>query len=288
MSDVPLRLVVVGGGNMGASMVQGVIGKGLFDAKEIMVIEPDVVRQKKLSVDLGVCVCGNHREYEALCGTESGIEVLLWAIKPQIAEVVVPEYGHLVNKETVILSCMAGIALSKLEAWLDSKRNDEIQKNLGWQIVRFMPNLPAQIGHSMSVYYLGSNVSSQGRKLAQEFLCSFGQVLEVVKEELVNSATAVAGSGTGYVAYILENYIVAACELGFTTDEAITLVYESMMGALLLWKHRQIDPAVLRREVTSPGGTTEAAIRVFQEAGLGDILRAGIHQACARALELAK
>lgn len=264
--------VVVGGGNMGASMVRGIIRRQLFKQHEIVVIEPGDVRRKELKDTLGIetvaSAAGLHRRK---------IGVVLFAVKPQVAKSVCSEYGELIGPETLVLSCMAGITVRNLGDWLGCR-----------SIVRFMPNLPAQVGRSMSAYYPSEEVSQEELAFVQNVLTSFGEALQVQEERLINSATAVAGSGTGYVAYILEHYIGAAMEVGFTEAEANQLVRESVEGAMALWNDRKVDPAVLRKEVTSPGGTTEAAIAVFDELELGRALRMGVRRAYERAEELAK
>jgi pyrroline-5-carboxylate reductase len=269
--------VVVGGGNMGASMVRGIIRRQLFKPKEIIVIEPGDSRRKELQDDLGIETGASFSE---LRGREIG--AVLFAVKPQVAEVVCSQYVELVGPETMVLSCMAGITVRNLSDWLGS------DVAASRSIVRFMPNLPAQVGRSMSVYYAGEGVSQEGLSFVQNVLTSFGDALRVHEERLINSATAVAGSGTGYVAYILEHYVGAAMDAGFTEIDATHLVRQSIEGAMALWNERKVDPSVLRREVTSPGGTTEAAIAVFDEQGLGKALRNGVRRAYERAEELAK
>lgn len=269
--------VVVGGGNMGASMVRGIIRQHLFKPDEIIVIEPGDLRRKELQDALGVQTGASVSD---LCGREIG--AVLFAVKPQVAQSVCSQYGELVGPETMVLSCMAGITVRNLSDWLGKGAAGSSS------IVRFMPNLPAQVGRSMSVYYASEGVSREGLLFVQNVLTSFGQALHVQEERLINSATAVAGSGTGYVAYILEHYIGAAIDAGFTETEATHLVRESVEGAMALWNERKVDPSVLRKEVTSPGGTTEAAIAVFDDLGLGKALRKGVRRAYERAEELAK
>lgn len=274
MSD--RSFIVVGGGNMGASMVRGIIRRQLFEPHKIVVVEPSDVRRKELHKTLGVETGASVGELQGHPG------VVLFAVKPQVAQSVCSEYVDILEAETIVLSCMAGITVRNLNDWLGN--GDGKSRS----IVRFMPNLPAQVGRSMSVYFASEAVSQEGVFFVQNVLTSFGQALQVQEERLINSATAVAGSGTGYVAYLLEHYIGAAMEVGFTEEEATQLVRESVEGAMALWNERKIDPSVLRKEVTSPGGTTEAAIAVFDELGLGMALRKGVRRAYERAEELAK
>jgi pyrroline-5-carboxylate reductase len=269
--------VIVGGGNMGASMVRGIIRQQLFKPHEIIVIEPGDDRRKELRDALGIETSAN---VDDLRGRSIG--AVLFAIKPQVAESVCSGYRELVEPETLVLSCMAGITVKNLNDWLDGGAAERRS------IVRFMPNLPAQVGRSMSVYYSNEAVTEQGLLFVRDVLTSFGEALQVDEERLINSATAVAGSGTGYLAYLLEHYIGAARDVGFTEAQATLLVRESVEGAMALWNERKVDPSVLRREVTSPGGTTEAAIAVFDELGLGRALRQGVRRAYERAEELAK
>jgi pyrroline-5-carboxylate reductase len=271
--------VIVGGGNMGASMVRGIIRRQLLKPHEMIVIEPGDDRRKELRDTLGIETGSNVDE---LRGCSVG--AVLFAIKPQVAQSVCSEYREFLGAETLVLSCMAGITVKNLNEWLGSVGGADGVRS----VIRFMPNLPAQVGRSMSVYYANEAVTEQGLSFVQDVLASFGEALQVQQERLINSATAVAGSGTGYLAYILEHYIGAARDVGFTEEEATLLVRESVEGAMALWSERSVYPSVLRQEVTSPGGTTEAAIAVFDELGLGRALRQGVRRAYERAEELAK
>jgi pyrroline-5-carboxylate reductase len=274
--------IIVGGGNMGASMVRGILRQQLLKPEEMIIIEPSDDRRRGLGDALGIRTGANVAE---LSGCSVG--AVLFAIKPQVAESVCSEYCYFVGAETLVLSCMAGITVENLSKWLGSVGSKGgVPGKIS--VVRFMPNLPAQVGRAMTVYYANEAVTEEGLLFVRDVLTSFGEAVQVQYEQLINSATAVAGSGTGYLAYILEHYIGAARDVGFTEAEATLLVRESVEGAMALWHERKVDPSVLRQEVTSPGGTTEAAIAVFDELGLGRALRQGVRRAYERAEELAK
>jgi pyrroline-5-carboxylate reductase len=281
-------LLVVGGGNMGASMIKGILAQGVVSPNELKVVEPDVQRAEQLRKQLEPC-----KVYTSLLELQTDSSVLslgsiLFAVKPQVAAAVCIEYASVVTENTLILSCMAGISERSLRSWCFGRSD-------AGNVIRFMPNLPAQIGKSMTVYHFSENCGTKSdlapyQHGATDFACqlfeSFGKALQVKDEVLLNSATAIAGSGTGYLAYIFEHYVAVAQELGFTYEQASLLVKETVMGAVLLWDERNVLPQQILKEVTSPGGTTAAAVAKFVELHLGESLQIGIKKAFERSKEL--
>jgi pyrroline-5-carboxylate reductase len=277
MANVRNSLLVVGGGNMGASLVGGVLGSGLFAPSAVTIVEPSRDRVAELSRKLAEQFDSQAVNFVSdVSEVTLTPDVVLLAVKPQIASAVCVDYAPLVAESTLVLSCMAGKTIAFLASIFTKTTH----------LVRFMPNLPAQIGKSMSVYIAHEATGDSERQFARRFLACSGEVLEVASETLLDAATAVSGSGTGYIAYFLEHMVAQAQKLGFSYEESCTLVAKTMEGAVALWQHSGVSPEELRLAVTSPGGTTAAAIASFDEHGVGLGVQAGMEAAFARSREL--
>ena len=154
-------------------------------------------------------------------------------------------------------------------------------------VIRSMPNLPARIGEGVTVWRAAHAVPQRLRVLARMFFLSLGREVEVDSEDLLDVATAVSGTGPAYIFFIAENLLEAARAHGFDEQRARRLVRQTFQGAMDLWAETGESPAVLRRKVTSKGGTTHAAVTYFQQHDIGGIFLAGVGQAYQRAKELA-
>ena len=163
-----------------------------------------------------------------------------------------------------------------------------LEEGLGIRkLVRVMPNTPALVGEGMSVFYASEAVTREGRDWVVRLLSSCGLCLEVDDENAVDAATAVSGSGPAYLFYLAEQMIEAAKNLGFRADQAEVLVKQTLKGASLLLQNDE-SAAELRRRVTSPGGTTEAALKRFGEGKVENHLRDGLESAYQRARQLSE
>jgi len=154
--------------------------------------------------------------------------------------------------------------------------------------VRVMPNTPAQVGLGMNVYYADPSLGPQQLEPVTALLNASGAALAVPSEDAIDAATAVSGSGPAYVFYVAEHWMNAARKLGFSEEEAATLVQQTLLGATELWKAQGVPVGTLREQVTSKGGTTAAALEAFQANGVGTGLEAGIERAYQRAKELGR
>ena len=156
------------------------------------------------------------------------------------------------------------------------------------KVVRIMPNTPAQLAQGMSVFHAAKEVNSTEKTLVKQLLDSCGKCFEVQSETMIDAATAISGSGPAYLFYLGEQMVKAAMELGFSESEASQIVQQTIFGSAQLWLHSGESPGTLRQRVTSPGGTTAAAIEKFDDMNIGPGIRQGIHQAFLRAVELSK
>ncbi len=264
-----MKLALIGGGNMGGALLRALVSTGTLSGDEILVVEPDPEKRQLLQSQTG---CAVKVKADADL-REAG--VLLLAVKPQASEGVMKEMKPFLESDQLVISVMAGVSLSTLEKGLGHSR-----------LVRAMPNTPALIGEGMSVFYAAHGVEKGSREWVRELFSACGTCLEVNLEDAVDAATAVSGSGPAYLYFLAEQMIESARDLGFDSKQAELLVRQTLKGAVLLMYQQQVPAEELRRWVTSPGGTTEAALKSFSSAGVDDHLRKGIGEAYRRALEL--
>ena len=251
---------------MGEAILAGAVEKKVAAADSIAVAEIVAARREHLSSTYGVQV--SEKPDEALRA-----EIVVLAVKPQeFVKASGPLSGRL-NPDQTVMSIMAGV------------RIDTIQKALAHQAVaRAIPNTAAQIGESMTVWTASDDVSNDARESVRSILVVLGQELYVADEKYVDMATAVSSSGPAYVFLVMEAMIDAAVHIGLRRDQAEAMVKQTMLGAALYAKESGRHPAILRNEVTSPGGTTAEALRVLEEAAV----RAAFTDAIEAAYEKAK
>ena len=264
-----MRLGILGGGIIGSAILAAVLKSATFDKDQVLVQEIDPEKRNRLARQFHCTVTENQ---ETLLNFS---DFLVIAIKPQVAKGVLTNLGAGLLADRVILSLMAGVSVAALQDWLGHP-----------QIVRVMPNTPAQIGQGMSVFYADRSIASAKKKWVRRILDAFGICLEVPEEAQIDAATAISGSGPAYLFYLAEQMVQTAQELGFSELDAQCLVQQTLSGATALWKNRNCSPTELRKQVTSPGGTTEAAIQSFDDKAIGSHLQTGMHKAHQRAQEL--
>jgi pyrroline-5-carboxylate reductase len=265
-----MEYVFIGGGNMGTAMAAALIGKGVCEGAEILVVDPDGPARER-NAALG-CQVGAAIDKEV-----GGAAVVLLAVKPQSAGPVLETLQGVLRAGQVVVSIMAGITLATLREGLDHKA-----------LVRVMPNTPAQVGLGMNVYHAAPAVSATQLRAVEALLQACGETLAVSSEDAIDAATAISGSGPAYVFYLAEHWVKAAQALGFTGKEAEHLVQQTLIGATALWREQSVPPATLRAQVTSKCGTTAAALEHFQELQVGQHFEEGIQRAYQRAKELGK
>ena len=262
-------LLLVGAGKMGSAMLDGWLARGL-DPKKIAVIEPQPVKSVKALARRGLTL--NPKK-----STEAAAIVI--AVKPQTAPEAVPPLAAGVGKDTLVLSIMAGRTLAFLQ--------DRLPK--GTAVVRAMPNTPAAIGRGITVAVGNAQVSARQRKLASDLLAAIGSVEWVGDEKLMDAVTAVSGSGPAYVFLLAEAMAEAGVAAGLPATLAAKLARETVAGSGELLHRMALDAATLRQNVTSPGGTTAAALDVLMGPnGLQPLLTRAVAAATQRSKDLAK
>jgi len=270
LQEVAGTIVLIGAGKMGAAMLDGWIGLGL-EPSRVAVIEPQPSREISALAARGVKLNPDP-------AAVPDPAVIVIAVKPQVAAKVVPDAAPLVGRSTVIVSIMAGQRLAALERALPA----------GSAIVRTMPNTPAAIGRGITVAVANARVSPPQRDLAHRLLAAIGAVEWVDDEGLLDAVTAVSGSGPAYVFLLAEALAQAGAAAGLPADLAERLARATVAGSGELLHRSPLDAATLRRNVTSPGGTTEAALGVLMgEGGLAPLMRQAVAAATRRSRELA-
>lgn len=263
------HLVLLGAGKMGQAMLEGWLARGL-NPRKIVVIEPQPAKALKALTRRGLKL--NPK------GKATPAAAIVIAIKPQSAAAALPALAPHVGKNTLALSIMAGRTLAFLADALPA----------GTALVRAMPNTPAAIARGITVACPTAKVSLRQRKQASALLAAIGAVEWVADERLMDAVTAVSGSGPAYVFLLVEAMAQGGIEAGLPPALATKLACDTVAGAGELLHRSGIDAAVLRRNVTSPGGTTAAALEVLMgPGGLKKLLTEAIAAATRRSRELA-
>jgi len=266
------KIAFIGGGNMARSLIGGMIATGISN-QNISVSEPRADLRKKLNEDFGV----NASEENA--PVAKGADVVVLAVKPQILQEVVTPLGSLVAEaRPLLISVAAGVTSSSIERWVGGDP----------ALIRVMPNTPALIGAGISALYANHNVSDDQRALAEKIMAAVGKTTWIKEETLMDAVTAVSGSGPAYFFYVMQAIHDAAVREGLDTQTARLLSLETALGAARLAVESTEDPGSLQKQVTSPGGTTEAAINVLNNSGVRDALQRADSAARARGGELAE
>lgn len=266
-------VVLVGAGKMGGAMLEGWLHLGLPPAQTV-VLDPNL--REDLAVDLVSVGAYPNPPFDSI-GTPS---VVVLAVKPQSAPVVLSTIRSLVAPGTLVLSIMAGRTLDFLAEALPN----------GTAIVRTIPNTPAAIGQGITVAVPNRHVTPEGRALTDALLNALGPVEWTDDESLIDVATAVSGSGPAYVFLLAEALAAAGAAAGLPPDLATRLARATVAGSGALMKESGTDASVLRENVTSPAGTTAAALSILMDPtrGFGPLMKEAVAAATARSRELAR
>ncbi len=262
----------IGGGNMGGALIRGLIAKGL-PAGRIGVGEAVQARRVELANELGVRVSADNREIV------EGADLVVLAVKPQdLAMTVRAVAPVLARRRPVVLSIAAGIRVADIQGWCGP----------GIAVVRAMPNRPALNSAGASALYAPAGLAPQQRKLAEDALAAVGTTVWVDEEDALDVVTALSGSGPAYFFLLAELMADAAVDLGLTRESAQELAIQTLFGSGRMARDSDGDLARLRAEVTSKGGTTEAALRVFDASNLRGIVATALKAATERGREMAQ
>jgi pyrroline-5-carboxylate reductase len=270
MSPLAHRTIAtVGTGMMAEAMIGGLLKGRLVEASQVIASHPRSERREHLSAEYGIRVVPSN--VDAL----GDADVVLLAVKPQMLVKVGREIAPHLRRGQLVLSVLAGATTTALTSILHHD-----------QVVRAMPNTPASIGAGMTVWYATPETTAEQRGWAASLLGTLGAEIEVDDEKMVAMATAVSGTGPTYVFLVMEALIDAAVHLGFPRHIAHDLVVETLEGSTRYARHTGDHPAVLRNAVTSPGGTSAAALHELESGRLRTVLSEAVWAAFRRTLEL--
>ncbi|HEY1167904.1 MAG TPA: pyrroline-5-carboxylate reductase [Candidatus Limnocylindrales bacterium] len=270
MSPLSNRTVAtIGSGVMAEAIIAGLLRGSLVEAAQIVGSEPRADRREELASQYGVRMVASNLE------AARDADVILLSVKPQTLTKVGRELGGHLRPSQLVVSIVAGATCKVLTNLLEHL-----------EVVRSMPNTPAQIGRGMTVWYATPEVTELQRDQAQTLLRALGTELQVEDERFVEMATAVSGTGPAYVFLVMEALIDAAVHLGFPRHIAHDLVIETLEGSTAFAKATAQHPAVLRNMVTSPGGTSAAAIHELESGRLRTVLSEAVWASYRRTVEL--
>ncbi len=262
-------IATVGSGVMAEAMIAGLLRGELVAPDQIVASHPRPERRDHLRAEYGIRVADANLE------AIDGADVVLLGIKPQMLARVGREIGPMLKRGQVVLSILAGATTTALIGTLGHD-----------QVIRAMPNTPARLGKGVTVWYATPETTAEQREQAGALLGALGIELEVDDEKMVAMATAVSGTGPTYVFLVMEALIDAAVHLGFPRHIAHDLVVETLEGSTLFAKQSGMHPAELRNMVTSPGGTSAAALHELESGRLRTVLSEAVWAAFRRTVEL--
>ncbi|HHZ68661.1 MAG TPA: pyrroline-5-carboxylate reductase [Alphaproteobacteria bacterium] len=268
------RVLMVGAGKMGGALIESWLKKQTTQPSDIVLVEPNVTRAKYFRDTYTLYTF----ETPEAINTGLGEATILFAVKPQVMDEVVPLYKPLIQPGRLVLSIAAGTPISYFEHQLGANT----------AVVRAMPNTPASIGHGITVLCANTHVSAEQRARCEILIGAVGQVEWIEDESLMDAVTAVSGSGPAYVFLLIEALAQAGISAGLAADLANRLALTTVAGAGALAEQTEDSPTVLRQNVTSPGGTTAAALEVLMaDDGLQQLMARAVTAAKERGRELA-
>lgn len=265
------QIAFIGAGNMARAMISGLLARG-FSSDQLRASDPSEAARNaisamgvpQVSADPRVCLTGAH--------------LAVLAVKPQVAAEALGEMATALEDQTALLSIAAGITTETLAKHVPAHT----------PIIRCMPNTPAMVGKGATALYAPDSVSKAHRDLAQQVTEAVGLAIWVKAEELLDAVTAISGSGPAYFFALLEATIEAGVDLGLEREQASALALQTALGAAELARQSEHSVSELRRQVTSPGGTTEAALQALSEGDFSALVATAMASAAARAKALAK
>ncbi|XUW99952.1 MAG: pyrroline-5-carboxylate reductase [Dehalogenimonas sp.] len=264
-----MKIAFIGGGNMGRAMISAIIDKELAEPEDITVADVKEESRESIVLDLGVFATSSN------LAAIKDAEVIILAIKPQNLADVTADLAGKLDSCQLVLSIIAGKNISTLVNGFKHRA-----------VVRVMPNTPAQIGRGMSVWTATEVVSPKQKESAQKILTAMGQELFTPDENDLDKATALSGSGPAYFFLFMEALVEAGIKMGLAPDVAKQLTIQTAVGSAEFARQSGKDLAELRQMVTSPGGTTAEALKMFEARNFKEIVNHAVVVALRRAKEL--
>lgn len=264
-----MNILLIGGGNMGSTYAKCFLRSHICNEEAMMILE----RSEEKAAVLATQNIGTVYSHPAECVPRA--DLIIFAVKPQDFSALAESISPYIHAQQVYLSIMAGVKINNI------RENLNIQK-----IIRAMPNLPAQIGMGMTAFTSTDEVTRLELVMVQNLLNTTGKTIYVEKEQSIDAATAISGSGPAYVFFFMNAMMEAAIKMGFSQSEAELLTSQTFKGAVDLYIKANFSFDEWIQKVASKGGTTEAALRSFQDTALHKSIQDGAEAALQRAIEL--
>ncbi len=261
----------VGGGNMAEGILAGVLGAKVYEPDGIVAADPLPERREVLAERYGVAIAEDGRDVMASC------ETIILAVKPQVFAELAGALGAVLEPDQLVVSIMAG--------WSTAATGEALGGG-AIRIVRVMPNLPMRVGAGVAGIFGGTHASDEDVAVVRGIFNAAGQSVVLSDEALMDAVTAVSGSGPAYFYLFTEAIVAGGVAAGLDERQALQLAENTCLGAARTMLETGIDPAELRRQVTSPGGTTHAALESMRVAGVPEAIRQGVLAAAKRSREL--
>lgn len=265
------KIAIIGYGVMGKAIVSSLLGHGKVKLENLIVVEPTPERLEALTQEFGIA------GYTDSAEVISQADIVILSVKPQGLNQLSKSVKGNINPEALVISIMAGVSLATL--------NEKLGVN---QVVRAMPNTPAQVGMGITVWVKTPEVNEEKKEMASEIIQTLGDEVFVDDESYLDMATALSGSGPAYVFLFMESMIDAGVHMGFPRRIAEKLVTQTVRGSAEFFKQNHEHPARLRNDVTSPGGTSAEALYYLEKAGFRTAISRAIWAAYERSIELGK
>ncbi len=266
-----IKIAFIGCGNMGRSLIGGMLAND-FPAKNISAVDISEVQRSKVASNFKI------ETFSEATPAIRDADVVVLAVKPQSIRAILKSLSDILEAEKpLLLSIAAGIRTSAIARW----------SGYDAAIVRVMPNTPSLVRTGAAGLYANENTDEHQKTLAESIIRSVGMTIWVDQENLIDSVTALSGSGPAYFFYFMEVMEKAGIDLGLSEEQARNLTLQTALGAAKMALESDLDPADLRKQVTSPGGTTEKALGIMHKKKLDAIIIAAIEAAADRARELA-
>lgn len=265
------KFALIGAGMMGSAIITGIVNHKVLDPAEIFISDPDTEKCEKLNALLDVNIAASNLEAVKKADT------VLIAVKPQFLDAALHGIKEEISPETMVMSIVAGVPVSRFQDTLDTDR-----------VIRIMPNTPAQIGEGVCGWFATDAVTAGQKTLAQEILSALGMQFEVKRESDLDLVTAVSGSGPAYVYLFIESMVDAAVQIGLPRPLAEKIVLQTISGSADYMKKAGRHPVILKNEVTSPGGTTAAALAAMEKEGLRTAVTEGMLACLKKTIELGR
>lgn len=265
------RIGIIGCGNMGEALIKG-LAQVSRKAKSLLIVsDADRIKSERMRRKYKVAVAENN---ESLADSS---DIIILAVKPKDFDEAVGSIKSSLSRKKLLISIAAGVTTRQIEGLLSGDI----------PVIRVMPNMAAVIGESVSSISAGHFAAKAHIRTAKDIFSSLGDIVEI-KEDLVDAITAISGSGPAYFFYLVESLIEAAEGIGLTKETARSIVLKTLVGSGKLLEALKSEPSDLRARVTSKGGTTEAALKVFESRNFKDIVKEAAIAACNRSKALSK